>query len=132
MHLYFLRYTLHALRYTNNSAGRIWSEAGQTLVTLLVFVVIATSITAAATAIMINTSQAASQVEKSFITTGVAESGIENALLRLLRDPNYTGTGYNGEPPFTIFHSSPTLTQTPKQLLQLVLKVHTQKQLKST
>ncbi|OGK35932.1 hypothetical protein A3A93_05785 [Candidatus Roizmanbacteria bacterium RIFCSPLOWO2_01_FULL_38_12] len=67
------------------------SQKGQTLVTLLVFVVVATSITAAATAIMINTSQASSQVENSFVSTGVAEGGIENALIRLLRNPNYTG-----------------------------------------
>ena len=112
--------TIKILRKKNG----IWN-AGQTLVTLLVFVVIATSITAAATAIMINTSQAASQVEKSFITTGVAESGIENALLRLLRDPNYTGTGYNGEPALTIGDATATVTVTgtnPKTITSVGLE----------
>ena len=100
-------------------------RAGQTLVTLLVFVVIATSITAAATEVMINASQASSQVEQSFVSTGVAESGVENALIRLLRDPNYTGTGYNGEPALTLGNGTATITVTgvnPKTITSVGLE----------
>ncbi len=107
----------------------IWSKEngnkGQSLVTLLVFVVVASTITAAATAIMINSSQASSQVAQSFVSTGVAESGIENALIRLLRDPNYTGTGYNGEPALTLGNGTATITVTgvnPKTITSVGLE----------
>ncbi len=66
-------------------------QHGQTLVSLLVFSVMAISVAAAATAVMINTSQATSITESRMIAQMAADSGIENALLRLIRDPNYAG-----------------------------------------
>jgi hypothetical protein len=71
---------------TNNS-----SESGQTLIILLVFSIVAMTVAAAAVDIMINVSQATNRIEGSINVSQVAESGIENALLRLLRDPSYTG-----------------------------------------
>lgn len=66
-------------------------KKGQTLVTLLVFSVVAMTVATAAVAIMINVSQGTNRVEGTITATQVAESGAENALLRLLRNPSYTG-----------------------------------------
>ncbi len=66
-------------------------QEGQTLVTLLVFSVMAISVAAASVAIMINTSRATHITESRVRVMGAAESGIENAILRLIRNPSYSG-----------------------------------------
>lgn len=58
---------------------------------LLVFSVVATTVAAAAVAVMLNVSQGISRVEGGVLASQVAESGMENALLRLLRNPSYVG-----------------------------------------
>jgi len=68
----------------------IW-ERGQALVTLLFFVLISLTITSAAIIIIITNSISVSKLEDGALAYYTAESGVENALLRLLRDPNYTG-----------------------------------------
>ena len=68
----------------------IW-ERGQALVTLLFFVLISLTITSAALIIIITNSISVSKLEDGALAYYTAESGVENALLRLLRDPNYTG-----------------------------------------
>ena len=79
--LHFALCTLHSWR----------SQAGQTLVTLLVFTIVAITITSAAVVIILTNSAGTSRLEQGTNTYYSAESGAENALLRLLRDPNYTG-----------------------------------------
>ncbi len=74
----------------------LWGSAtnmkrGQALVILLVFMAIAVTVTTAAVVMMVVGSTAASKYERSQAAYATAESGAENALLRLLRDPNYTG-----------------------------------------
>ena len=64
---------------------------GQTLVTLLVFTVVAIAVTSTAISIMINITRSASIVESRIIASQAAESGIENAIIRVLRDPEYAG-----------------------------------------
>jgi hypothetical protein len=64
---------------------------GQALVALLVFMIIAITITSAAIVIAIINSQGASNFYQGLATLDIAESGTENALIRLLRDPNYPG-----------------------------------------
>lgn len=64
---------------------------GQALVTLLFFMIIATTITTAAVAVVLVNSLSATGEQQGTIALTVAESGAENALLRLLRDPNYSG-----------------------------------------
>lgn len=66
-------------------------RSGQTLVMLLVFMTVAITVTAASVALSIDNSRAASKVEVSGLAAAAAESGIENALLRLLRNPGFTG-----------------------------------------
>lgn len=65
---------------------------GQALVVLLVFMIVAIMITTMAVALVIVNASAASQVEQGDMVLKLAESGAENALLRLVRDPSYTGT----------------------------------------
>lgn len=67
-------------------------KPGQTLVFLLVFMTMAITVTAAAALVIISNSQAASKFEQSLMAYSVAEAGAEEALLRILRDPNFTGT----------------------------------------
>jgi len=66
-------------------------EKGQALVTLLFFVLISLTITSAAIIIIITNSTSVSKVQEGNLAYYTAESGVENALLRLLRDPNYAG-----------------------------------------
>jgi len=69
----------------------IKNNNGQVLVTLLVFTVIAVAVTTTAVSIMINITQSTSIMESRISASQAAEGAIENAILRLLRDPNYTG-----------------------------------------
>lgn len=71
------------------------NQSGQILVILLVIVVVAIIITSASVVIVYNNTQAAGRFEQGTETYYVAESGLENALLRLLREPNYTGETLN-------------------------------------
>ena len=82
-------------------------QRGQALVVLLVFMVIAITLTSAAVGVIIANSQAASRVEQGETVYAAAESGAENALLRLLRDPLYTGVES-----LTIGQTSATVTVT--------------------
>src|SRR5258708_4889168 len=59
--------------------------------TLLFFVTIAITVTTAAIIAMYSNAQSATKVQQGAIAYYVAEGGIENALIRLLRDPTYTG-----------------------------------------
>lgn len=74
----------------HNSEFRI-QEKGQALVTLLFFVLISLTITTGAIIIIIINAISASRFQEGTVGYYVAESGVENALLRLLRDPNYIG-----------------------------------------
>lgn len=66
---------------------------GQALVSLLFFMIIAISISTAAVTLVLNNSIATSKVASGMTAYAVAESGVEEALLRLLRDPNYGNGG---------------------------------------
>ena len=70
---------------------RLDNNRGQTLVTLLVFTVVAIAVTSTAISIMINITRSASIVESRIIASQAAESAIENAIIRVLRDPEYAG-----------------------------------------
>lgn len=66
-------------------------KSGQTLVFLLVFMTMAITVTTAAVMVVIGNSQAASKFEQSLMAYSVAEAGVEEALLRILRDPGFSG-----------------------------------------
>ncbi|EKD65052.1 MAG: hypothetical protein ACD_50C00205G0002 [uncultured bacterium] len=66
-------------------------QRGQALVTLLFFMIIAITVTSAAVVIIFNNSVSAQKLEEGTLTYYIAQSGAENAILRLLRNPNYCG-----------------------------------------
>jgi hypothetical protein len=71
-------------------------QSGYASVTLMVFVVIGITITAAATTIILINSLAASRMQQGMVAYDVAENGMENGIIRFLRDPvNYTGETIN-------------------------------------
>ena len=67
------------------------SHSGQALVVLLVFMTVGIMVTYATTLLSVYAISAASSSEQSELALAVSESGIENALMRLLRDPSYSG-----------------------------------------
>lgn len=67
------------------------AQTGQALTILLFFMAITLIVTTAAVTLIINSSLGASRFEQSLAAYDLAEAGIENATLRLLRDPAYTG-----------------------------------------
>lgn len=64
---------------------------GQALVTLLFFIIIGITITTAAAVILLGNNLTTSTVEQGTTAYYAAESGIENALVALLRNPTYAG-----------------------------------------
>lgn len=86
------------------------SKKGQTLLMLLVFMIIAITVTSAATTLIMLSSAGMQKIESGTVAFQIAESGIENGLLRLLRNPNYTGETLNlngGTATITVTGSNP-------------------------
>ena len=71
------------------------NNKGQTLVALMVFVLAGMAITTAATFIIAANSLATSKIHQAIVARQAADSGAENALMRLIRDRNYTGETFN-------------------------------------
>lgn len=67
------------------------NQAGSMLISLMIFVVVSLAIVIAAVLLVIDSTITASNQQIGAATLTIAESGIENAMLRLLRDPSYTG-----------------------------------------
>lgn len=66
-------------------------KEGQTLIILLLYMEIAITITTAAITAVVTNALGTDKVYQSTTTVDVAESGAETAVLKLLRNPNYTG-----------------------------------------
>ncbi|HUQ84938.1 MAG TPA: hypothetical protein VM077_01315 [Candidatus Limnocylindrales bacterium] len=64
---------------------------GQALVTLIFFTVIATTVTTAAILVIGVNSISGTRVQEGVVAYQIAQSGADNALIRLLRDPSYVG-----------------------------------------
>lgn len=67
------------------------NNEGQALISLLIFAAILVIVGGAAVAITISNSSATSKLTEGEIAYHIAESGADNAILRLLRDSTYTG-----------------------------------------
>ena len=67
------------------------NQSGQTLVVLLFFIMVGITITVAAMIILSANSLAAAKIQQGEIARQEAEAGAENAYVKLLRDPGYTG-----------------------------------------
>lgn len=87
-------------------------QRGQTLVSLLVFSVMALTVAAAATVIMINSAQATQITQGRTNAANAAESGVENALLRLIRNPSYSGETLTVDTASVIITVTGTTTKT--------------------
>ncbi len=66
-------------------------ESGQTMVALLSFMAMAITLTTAATMVTLANAMSSSKYTLGQDALNVAEAGADNALLRLARDPTYTG-----------------------------------------
>lgn len=66
-------------------------QKGQALITLLFFIIIGVTITTAAAVVLLGNNSTTSTVEQGTTAYYAAESGIESALVTLLRNPAYTG-----------------------------------------
>ena len=67
-------------------------ESGQALVSLLFISIIGMTVITSAVILVYGNTQASGITEQGTYAYYVAESGAEEGLLRLLRNPNYTGT----------------------------------------
>jgi len=66
-------------------------ERGQALITLLFFTMIGVTVTSAAVVMILVNSTSGTKQQQGEVAYNIAQSGAENGLLRLLRDPTYTG-----------------------------------------
>ena len=83
---------------TKNIKHKKHLKNGFALITLIVFMVIMTTVMAAAVSVLIINSETSGKVQQSTVAATVAESGAENAVLRMLRNPNYIGEDLPIEP----------------------------------
>lgn len=67
------------------------AQKGQTLIILLVYMVIAIIVTTASIALVMNNSWNTDKLYQGTTAVDVAESGIENAVLKIIRNPAYAG-----------------------------------------
>lgn len=73
-----------------NSENRL-RNSGQSLVSLLFFMIVAVTVASASAIILLVNSLSTASFQEGLAAFAVAESGAENAILRLLRDPAYSG-----------------------------------------
>lgn len=89
---------------------------GQALVSLLVFMLIALAITTGAVFLLISNSINTTKISQGSSALNVSEAGMEIALVKMLRDPSYTGETIempNGEALIEVTGSNPyTLVST--------------------
>ncbi|HLC94332.1 MAG TPA: hypothetical protein VJH96_02090 [Patescibacteria group bacterium] len=71
--------------------SRLFFQKGQSLVLLLVFASITLVITSAAVILMVVNASSTTKLQEGTRAFYLAEAGGENAILRLLRNPSYTG-----------------------------------------
>jgi hypothetical protein len=66
-------------------------QHGQALIMMLFFALIGITVITSAVFIIITNSQGSSKVQQSTVAYSIAQSGAENAMLQLLRNPGYQG-----------------------------------------
>lgn len=67
------------------------NTCGQALVTLLFFTLIGITIISTAVIILLSNTQNGVRLQQGIMAYEIAQSGAENAMLQLLRDPDYQG-----------------------------------------
>ncbi len=66
-------------------------QRGQTLIMLLFFTLIGITVVTAAAFIIITNAKGSAKLQQSTVAYSIAQSGAENAMLQLLRNPAYQG-----------------------------------------
>jgi hypothetical protein len=66
-------------------------EKGQALITLLFFTIIGVTVTSAAVVMILVNSLSGTKQQQGEVAYEIAQSGAENGIIRLLRDPSYMG-----------------------------------------
>lgn len=102
-------------RSQKTTTGSLGNESGQVILTIVVFMVVMILVTTAATLTTVVNTRNASIYEMGTRAYAIAESGAENALIILLRNPNYTGETLSldgGEVVVTVNGSGSTRTVT--------------------
>ncbi|HUD19364.1 MAG TPA: hypothetical protein VMR81_02905 [Patescibacteria group bacterium] len=74
-----------------NQKNTVSRSNGQALVVLLFYMIIAITIATTAVAVVVSNSLSVTRSEDGIVAMDIAETGGENAIIRLLRDTNYTG-----------------------------------------
>lgn len=85
-------------------------QKGQTLVIMLTYMIIAIVVTTASITLVLNSSSGTDKIYQGANSLDIAESGAETAMIKLLRNPNYTGetlTVGGGQAVITITGTSP-------------------------
>lgn len=67
------------------------NKSGHMLVSLLIFIVVALVVLVSSIGVVISNSRASLISSRGNQVYAAAEAGIENAILKILRDPSYTG-----------------------------------------
>lgn len=101
-------------------------QKGQALIALLVFMVIAGTIVVAAIIGIALSATTTSKVHQGGLAYMVAESGAENGILRLLRDPTYTGEVLpvgQGSATITVSGTNPIILISKGQVGSFIRKV---------
>ncbi|MBA3723845.1 MAG: hypothetical protein H0W89_03035 [Candidatus Levybacteria bacterium] len=75
----------------NKKIVNLFDQKGQALITLLFFMIIGITITSAAVVMILVNSLSGAKLQQGEIAYHIAKSGAENGVLRLLRNPSYTG-----------------------------------------
>lgn len=89
---------------------RYFDQKGQTLVLLLIFMVVAVMITTASVAMIVVNNKATDKVYQGTTALDISESGAENAIIKLLRDPSFSGetiTVGQGQAVITVIGTNP-------------------------
>ncbi len=67
------------------------NQSGQAIIVLLFFMIIAITLSTTAIAVVASNSLSVTRTEESIHALEIAEAGAQNALIRLIRNPNYAG-----------------------------------------
>jgi hypothetical protein len=90
-------------------------NSGQALITLIFYVIIISVVTTAAVLLLLLNIQSSEKMQDGVRAYFVAESGAENALLRVLRDPSYTG-----ESNLAVGLGTATIAVTPGNSIEII------------
>lgn len=110
-------------------SNNFYWQKGQALVTLLVFMVVGVIITSAATIIILVNALSSGRIQRGEEAYYASETGIENGILRLLRDPNYSGetlTVEGGTVVIQVTQGNPVILTATATLNNIMRKIQAQ------